>query len=81
MSRKTGKRKGRARRGKKARKDGFFRRWRRRVWVLAVLAVVLAVAAALTYRHHVVAHPGPHLERDWILAAISSVRTCCSYEC
>ncbi len=71
MSRKKAKGKGRGRRGKKARKVGFFQRWRRRVAILAVLAVAGGAAAALVYRHHVVAHPGAHLERDWILAAIS----------
>ncbi len=50
---------------------GFFRRWGRRFVFMLLLLLLLLVAAALLYRHHVIVHPGAHLERDRILAVIS----------
>lgn len=52
-------------------KRSWTRRWGRRLAVLLGLAAVGAVAAGVTYRHHVVKNPGAHLERDYILAVIS----------
>jgi len=54
-----------------SRKRGFFARWRRRVTFLLLALALICFALAYAYHVHVVAHPGPHLDRQWILSAVS----------
>ena len=55
-----------------ARRDGFIRRWFRRLVKLGLVCALLGLAVlGISYWHFVVEHPGEHLERDHILQLIS----------
>ena len=49
-----------------------WRRWAKRIlWASLTLGVIGCVSLGFLYRHYVLIHPGPHLERAYIADVVS----------
>ncbi len=59
------------RRARRKTKTSIWRRLRRLLTALLVLTGLALLGGAFVYRHYVVRNPGDHMERGWILGAIS----------
>ena len=59
------------RRSRRKSRPSFWQRLKRRLTFALVLLGTCLLASAFLYRHYVVENPGNHMERAWILGAIS----------
>jgi len=59
------------RRGRRKARPSFWQRLKRRMMLALIVLGGCLLACAFLYRHYVVANPGAHMERAWILGAIS----------